>query len=144
MPTPSSWESSLSSYSLENSLAEGSHLISAPEPREKLARKLKSESSFACSDFDSSLQGSLCQDPCKDETITQGTANQAGNKHAPSAKASLADRCETDHFDLVERFGVCFGCIFRPLSLVKEPREAAAFQTATEGETFSLCGPLHG
>ena len=107
MPTPSSWESSLSSYSLENSLAEVSHLQSAAEPREKLARKLKSEGSFACSDFDSSLQGSLCQDPCKDETITQGTANQAANnKHAPSAKASLADRCEPGCFDLVECFGV--------------------------------------
>lgn len=86
--TPNSWESSLSSYSLESSLVD---LPSVPEPPEKSGHRLKSENSFACS-FDS-YNDSLCQDSLGGREELPARSSKTKSKDQPSvAKASLADR----------------------------------------------------
>lgn len=82
--TPSSWESSLSSYSLESSLVD---LPSAAEPPAERGN-LKSENSFGCS-FDS-YDNSMALESSK-ENSTKACKPRA--KDPPSnVKASLADR----------------------------------------------------
>lgn len=88
MPTPSSWDSTLSGYSLESALVD---LPAVPDPSEKLGRKLKSENSFGCDELDS-MNGSLCQDPAKDEAPAPAINSKPARDHSSSAKASLADR----------------------------------------------------
>ena len=84
--TPNSWESSLSSYSLESSLVD---LPSVPESQEKSGQRLKSENSFACS-FDS-YNDSLGADNSKEENCRDRKGRAKGE--APlNVKASLADR----------------------------------------------------
>jgi len=90
-PDPSSWESSLSRYSLEDSLV---HLPSISEsmsiPMDRQGRKLKSENSFACS-FDS-YNDSLCQDSLGREELPARSSKTKSKEQPSVAKASLADR----------------------------------------------------
>ena len=84
--TPNSWESSLSSYSLESSLVD---LPSVPEPLEKSGHRLKSENSFACS-FDS-YNDSMGPESSKEDNVRDRKSRAKGE--APvNVKASLADR----------------------------------------------------
>ena len=85
--TPNSWESSLSSYSLESSLID---LPSVPEPPEKSGQRMKSENSFACS-FDS-YNDSLGPDISKDDCPSDRKGRAAKGETAIPVKASLADR----------------------------------------------------
>ena len=88
--TPSSWESSLSRYSLEDSLVDIPSL-SGSMPMECQGRKLKPENSFACS-FDS-YNDSLCQDSLGGREELPARSSKTKSKDQPSvAKASLADR----------------------------------------------------
>ena len=84
--TPNSWESSLSSYSLESSLVD---LPSVPEAPEKSGHRLKSENSFACS-FDS-YNDSLGPDSSKEDSARIGKSRGKGETPV-NFKASLADR----------------------------------------------------
>lgn len=84
--TPNSWESSLSSYSLESSLVD---LPSVPEAPEKSGHRLKSENSFACS-FDS-YNDSLGPESSKEDSAKAGKSRGKGETPV-NVKASLADR----------------------------------------------------
>lgn len=90
--TPNSWESSLSSYSLESSLVD---LPSVPEPPEKSGHRLKSENSFACS-FDS-YNDSLGPDISKEENTRERKGRNSKGEAPIPVKASLADRYSNKH-----------------------------------------------